>query len=102
MEEIVDDDYLLKNVLKSYNMSLILQEIKSETLEILENQANMFGLSVDEYLRSLLPKTVKNLSLEGDLNDEFEADMIAFAEETEIVSTYNGTYSREDIYFDHD
>lgn len=74
--------------------------IKSETLAILEKQAKMFGLSVDDYLRSLLPKTEKGLPLEG--IDEFEADMIAFAEDTENPSNYNGTYSREDVYFDHD
>jgi hypothetical protein len=83
-------------------MSANIKQIKPETLAILERQAKIFGLSVDEYLRSLLPKTEKELSLEGDANDEFEADMIAFAEGTETLSGYNGTYSREDIYFDHD
>lgn len=76
------------------------KEIKSETLEILEKQAKIFGLSVDEYLRNLLPKTEKELPLSS--GDEFETDMIAFAEGTENLSNYNGTYSREDIYFDHD
>jgi hypothetical protein len=83
-------------------MNATTEQIKSETLEILEKQANIFGLSVDEYLRSLLPKTEKNLSLNGDADDEFESDMIAFAEDSESVSNYSGTYSREDIYFDHD
>jgi hypothetical protein len=83
-------------------MNATLEQIKPETLEIIEKQAKIFGLSVDEYLRSLLPKTKKNLSLRGDSNDEFEADMLAFAEESENLSTYQGTYSREDIYFDHD
>ncbi len=77
------------------------KEIKSETLAILEKQAKIFGLSVDEYLRSLLPKTEKELSLSSG-ESEFETDMIAFAEDTENLSGYNGTYSREDIYFDHD
>lgn len=76
--------------------------INPETLVMIERQAKIFGLSVDEYLRSLLPKTEKDLSLAKDINDEFEADMIAFAEDAEILSDYNGTYSREDIYFDHD
>ncbi len=75
------------------------KEIKSETLTILEKQAKTFGLSVDDYLRSLLPKTEKELPLS---NGEFETDMIAFAEDTEDTFGYNGTYSREDIYFDHD
>lgn len=83
-------------------MSANIKEIKPETLEILQKQAKFFGLSVDEYLRSLLPKTEKDLSLAKDTNDEFEADMIAFAEGTENLSNYNGTYSREDIYFEHD
>ena len=33
---------------------------------------------------------------------ELENDLIAFAERTDSVSVYKGTYSREDIYFDHD
>jgi hypothetical protein len=85
-------------MLKSTIMNATIEQIKTETLEIIEKQANIFGLSVDEYLRSLLPKTEKNLSLNGDVNDEFEADMIAFAENSEGVANYNGTYSREDIY----
>ena len=83
-------------------MNATLEQIKPETLETLEKQAKMFGLSIDDYLRSLLPKTEKNLSLKGDTNEEFEADMIAFAEGTENHSAYHGNYSREDIYFDHD
>jgi hypothetical protein len=85
-------------MLKSPIMNATIEQIKSETLEIIKKQANIFGLSVDEYLRSLLPKTENNLSLNGDVNDEFEADRIAFAENSEGVANYNGTYSREDIY----
>ena len=33
---------------------------------------------------------------------DFDADMEAFAEGTEHLPAYQGTYSREDIYFDHD
>ena len=82
-------------------MSAEVEQIKRETLAILEKQAKTFGLSVDEYLRSLLPKTEKELPLEKD-DDDFEADMILFAEGTESLFGYNGTYSREDIYFDYD
>jgi hypothetical protein len=88
-------------MLKLTAMNATLEQIKPDTLEILEKQAKIFGLSVDEYLRSLLPKTEKELSLEGNTNNDFEADMIAFAEGTEN-SNYQGAYSREDIYFDHD
>lgn len=80
-------------------MNARIEKIKPETLAMIEKQANRSGLSVDDYLRSLLPKTEKELPLE---NGDFESDMIAFAEGTENLSGYNGTYSREDIYFDHD
>ena len=84
-------------------MNPTLEQIKTETLAIIEEQAKTFGLSVDEYLQSLLPKTQNDLALKADATDEeFESDMIAFAEETKNVSPYEGTYSREDIYFDHD
>lgn len=83
-------------------MNATLEQIKPETLEILEKQAKIFGLSIDDYLRSLLPKTEQDLSLKGDENEEFETDMISFAEGTENLQSYSETYSREDIYFDHD
>jgi hypothetical protein len=75
--------------------------IKPETLAIIEKQAKLFGLSADEYLRGLLPKTERGLPLEKYSKDEFEADMTAFAENTQSVSNYSENYSREDIYFDH-
>ena len=81
-------------------MNTTIEQIKPETLAILEKQAKIFGLSVDEYLQNILPKTEKELPLQN--GDDFESDMIAFAEGTENLSSYNGTYSREDIYFDHD
>lgn len=34
-------------------------------------------------------------------DDEFERDMTAFAEGTENSPTYDGTYSRDDIYPGH-
>ncbi len=80
-------------------MSATIEQIKPETLAIIEKQAAAFGLSVDEYLQNLLPKTEKELSLK---NGDFEADMKIFAEDADNLSAYNGTYSREDIYSDHD
>jgi hypothetical protein len=35
-------------------------------------------------------------------DSEFEADMDAFTEGTEHLPAYSGTYSRADIYLDHD
>ncbi|HSK71844.1 MAG TPA: hypothetical protein VK892_09135 [Pyrinomonadaceae bacterium] len=84
-------------------MDAAFSQIKPETLAIIERQAKNLGLSVDEYLRNLLPETEQDLALKADADEaEFEADMTAFAEGTEDLPVYNGTYSREDIYFDHD
>ena len=84
-------------------MSATSEQIRPDTLAIIEKQAKNFGLSADEYLRTLLPETEGDLALKGEADDdEFEADMIAFAEGTDDLQIYNGTYSREDIYFDHD
>jgi len=35
-------------------------------------------------------------------DSDFEADMQTFAEGTDDLPAYSGTYSRADIYFDHD
>ncbi|MFN0140275.1 MAG: hypothetical protein ACKVQW_09335 [Pyrinomonadaceae bacterium] len=79
------------------------EQIKPETLALIEKQAEYLGLSADEYLRRLLPAAEQELALRSDASDdEFENDMTAFAEGTEDLPSYNGTYSREDIYVDHD
>ena len=81
-------------------MSTTIKEIRPETLKLIEDQAAALGLSVDEYLRQLLPNE-QELALKP-ADDEFENDMTLFAEGTEAPSPYNGSYSREDIYLDHD
>ena len=84
-------------------MSTTLEQVKPETLARLESRARRGGLSVDDYLLSLLPPDEMDMSLRADArDDEFEADMVTFADETDRSNGYNGTYSREDIYFDHD
>jgi hypothetical protein len=35
-------------------------------------------------------------------DSDFETDMLAFSEGTEDLPAYSGSYSRGDIYFDHD
>ncbi len=47
-------------------MNTTLEQIKSETLEIIEKQAKTFGMSVDEYLKSILPKGENNISLDAE------------------------------------
>ena len=84
-------------------MNPTLKDIKPETLTLIESQAKNLRLSVDEYLRGLLPPDERELALRPDRdNEEFEADMAAFAQDSDDSPTYNGTYSREDIYLDHD
>lgn len=84
-------------------MNIRLEQIKPETFALIKAQAAHLGLSVDDYLRRLLPTHEQELALKSDAkDDEFEADMIAFAEGTDKLPIYIGTYSREDIYFDHD
>jgi len=84
-------------------MNTALDQIKPETLSIIRSQAKHLGLSADEYLRRLLPADEQELGLKADREDyEFEQDMTAFAEGTEDLPDYDGKYSREDIYSDHD
>ena len=85
-------------------MSSTLQDIQPETLTLIESQANSLRMSVDEYLRRfLLPADQRELALRPvSDNDEFEADMAALAQDTADLAVYDGTYSREDIYVDHD
>lgn len=64
-------------------MNATLEQIKPETVELLEKQAAKFGLSVDDYLRRLLPTDEQNLALK---DAEFETDQ----------PENNGTYSSEE------
>jgi len=80
-------------------MNAILEQIKPETIALIETQAAQSGLSIDEYLRRLLPTNEQNLAMKPEANDdEFEADMKSFSEGTENLPEHNGTYSREEIY----
>ena len=84
-------------------MANVVKEISPEILDIVAKEAGRTGLSVDEYLLRLMPKAAGELALEPLASDaEFEADMMSLGEETTTNGSYNGTYSREDIYFDHD
>lgn len=83
-------------------MSTTLEKIKPDTLARIEKQSKFLGVSVDEYLRRVLPREEQELALKPDISDdEFEKDMAEFADVSELPD-YDGSYSREDIYFDHD
>ena len=82
-------------------MSAVL-EINEETAEVLTNRAKAQGQSVDEYLKRLLNQNEKPIAPQKTSDAEFEADMEAFAADTEHLQPYSGRYSHADIYFDHD
>ena len=57
-------------------MNSTLEQIKPETLALIEERAKNLNLSVDEYLRSFLPESEKNLALKSGTNDDERAPII--------------------------
>lgn len=81
-------------------MNPVLEEIKPETAERLLAQARAQGLSVDEYLRTLLPNGSKHpgqMSLQ-----EIDQVLNELSEGTENLPPLPEDFSRKDIYSDHD
>lgn len=79
-----------------------LREITDKTVSLIESYAKHAGLTVEEYLHSLLPSTESDLGLPAETSaKEFYRDLEAFAETSGYSAPYSGTYSREDIYADH-
>ncbi len=83
-------------------MSPIFEEVKPETAAMIAAEARAKGLTVDSYLRTLLGVTNSSEALSIPSPAEFEADLMQFSEGTEHLPPTSLTYSREDIYFDHD
>jgi hypothetical protein len=88
-------------------MSVMLEDISATTARALIDQAAANGLTVEAYLQRLLGITtevqqaVLATSSDKSLNT-FMADMETLAEGTDHLPPPPVTYSREDIYFDHD
>ena len=79
-------------------------EVRPEIADKLMALAKARGVSVDELLLALLskPEPLETVLVEPS-PEEFERDMDALAEGLEQLPTeYRGTYSRADIYADHD
>ncbi len=55
-------------------MNATLEQIKPETVELLEKQAEKFGLSVDDYLRRFLPHGENELALKAETSEESAAE----------------------------
>jgi hypothetical protein len=83
-------------------MSPILEEVKPETAAMIASQAKAKGLSVDDYLKSLIGMISGPESRSLPTLTELDVDLEAFAEGTDHLPPTTLTYSREDIYFDHD
>jgi hypothetical protein len=67
-------------------------------------RANAANLSVEDFVQKLLRESVNTTDEPEEFSlEEFERDMDALTEGLEnFKSDYRGSYSREDIYFDHD
>ena len=79
-------------------------ELRPEIADQLAALARAKGISVDDLLQQVLRDMgpPRDALAERSL-EEFEQDMDALAEGLEhFLVDYQGTYSREDIYLDHD
>ena len=76
--------------------------LSPEIISLLETYARHSGMSVDDYVRSLLPGETDLGLASGGPSDDFDADMASFAEATDRYTPHNGSYSRDDIYAEHD
>ena len=79
--------------------------VSEDVAHRLEQQAKVYGQDLKTWVETLLTKTVSQevASAPSSVTEaEFEADMLPITEGTENLPTSPGTYSREEIYFDHD
>jgi hypothetical protein len=77
------------------------EQIAPEIVQAIITQATARGLSVNDYLPQLLG-LMNGTPAEDKSLDTFMADMEALAEGTDHLPSSAITYTREDIYFDHD
>ena len=81
--------------------------IPQEVEHILEQQAAAHGQDVKAFVEQIV-KTQAFRPLQDEKSTpisetaDFDADMNRFAEGTENLTPFSGTYSREEIYSDHD
>ncbi len=79
-------------------------EVRPETADKLTALARARGVSIDELLLSLLSEPAPSAAEPAEPSlEEFDRDMDALAQGAEqLPNDYRGTYSRADIYVDHD
>lgn len=85
-------------------MATVTIELDQTTLAILQAKAAMQGVSLDALLRHLAANgtTAKEETSAPTNLAQFMADMESLSEDTEHLPATPITYSREEIYFDHD
>jgi hypothetical protein len=76
--------------------------INPETIALLAEEAHAQRTPVDQFLVSLLDQNRRVTPHEQATDEQFQSDMASFADDTENLLPYSRTYSRSDIYFDHD
>jgi hypothetical protein len=81
-----------------------LLEVRPEIADKLVALARARGVSMDDFLQEVLDGLELPQDTLGEASvEEFERDMDALSEGLEHLPVeYRGTYSREDIYLDHD
>ena len=72
----------------------------AEILRRLEARAKAQGVTLDSLLLPLVPEN--GIASANEELDAFMADMESMAEGTEHLPSLPATYSRSDIYLDHD
>lgn len=85
-------------------MATVTIELDQTTVAILQAKAVMQGVSLDALLRHLATNgmTAREETSSPTSLEQFMADMESLSEGTEHLPATPITYSREDIYFDHD
>lgn len=85
-------------------MNTPLEQVKPETLAIIEANAERFGLSVDDYLRSLLPTEEKELAIKADEQSEESAEEREIKRQKSIVwiKTHRKEYGGKYVALDGD
>jgi hypothetical protein len=88
----------IRGVIREFKRSKRIPDPTADELTAtLEERVNdLFNQEVITQSVDALPEMVPSS------DSEFEADMLAFSEGTENLPAYSGTYSRTDVYFDHD
>ena len=78
------------------------EQIAPGLFQAIVAKATANGLTLNDYLAQLIGYTHGAHPAENESLAEFMADMEALAEGTEHLPPSTMTYTREDIYFDHD